>query len=296
MKTFRVAEDVHGIDLGLHDEAVLSGYVVDAAEPLVIEPGHPNGLDRLLAGLDAVGVDPAEVRHVLPSHVHLDHAGAAAGFCEHAPEAVVHHHGATADHLVDPGGLVASSRDVMGEAFADVGEPEPLPEARLDRLDPPETIDLKDRTLEVISTPGHAGDHVAAHLPDAGVLFANEAAVNHYPRGDVWLPPATVPTFEPDDVAESVSRLAAVEADTVALAHFGTVDPDEFVERACERLETVRERVLALYDDHDGDLVATEAAVREDVLGLETYDETVQRLQASVQTHGFLVAASRLEW
>lgn len=151
-------------------------------------------------------------------------------------------------------------------------------------------IDLDNRTLELLHTPGHAPDHVSAWLPEAGLLFANEAIGSHYAKTDTWVPPATVPRFDPDAVREAINRLETLDPDIVAFSHFGVhLDPTTVFDRMRERLATFDRRVPELYEDHDGDLAATEKAVGEELLEMDDYDDGVRAMQRRVQTRGFLM-------
>ncbi|WP_255195171.1 MBL fold metallo-hydrolase [Halorarius litoreus] len=74
----RVAPDIYCLDTHLMGiPGACSAYVVDAAEPLLVDAGDANSPDHLLNGLDALGIAPADLDHLLVSHVHLDHAGGA---------------------------------------------------------------------------------------------------------------------------------------------------------------------------------------------------------------------------
>jgi glyoxylase-like metal-dependent hydrolase (beta-lactamase superfamily II) len=299
--TFDVAgaDGVTGIDLHLHDDATLSSFLVapDDGAPVLVEPGHPNGYDRLREGLSEMGVSPADLAATVCSHVHLDHAGAAAQLAADAPDLDVYIHEMTAQHLVDPSSLVASSRDVMGEAFDDVGEPDALPEDRLAGVDDDGTaLELgDDRRLELVPAPGHAPDALAAWDERTGTLFATETFGNYWPKADRWLPPATLPRFDVDAVRATLDRLRAFDPERVCLSHFGVAEAPEAAFDAAEAtLDEFEARIPELYEDHDEDLGRTERAVEDELLGLDAYDDALAGMQRRVQTRGFLKHADRL--
>jgi glyoxylase-like metal-dependent hydrolase (beta-lactamase superfamily II) len=285
---FDVTEDVYGIDLELFDTGVLGAYVVDAAQPVLVETGHPLGVDRLRAGLSAAGVDPADLAHAVVSHVHIDHSGGVAPLVAENPDLSVYLHESTVEHLLDPTGLTESSRDAMGEHFAAMGVPDPVPAANVVGIADSHTIDAGDRTVELVSTPGHSPDHVSAWDPTSGTLFANEAVGSYYARSDRWLPPATLPNFDVAAVRDSADRLRAFDADRLALSHFGVrPDPDAALDDAVDALATFDRRIPDLYEQR-GDLAATERAVRDELVSLPEYADGVGAFEARFQTRGFL--------
>lgn len=287
MSPFQVADDVFGIDLELFDSQVLAAYVIDGPEPALIETGHPHGIDRLRSGLAAVGIDPGDLAHAVISHVHVDHSGGAAFLVADNPDLSVYIHETTVDHLIDPSGLTESSRDAMGEHFAAMGEPDPVPTENVVSVDDDGmTIDAGDREIPLISTPGHSPDHLSAWDPASGTLFANEAIGSYYPRADRWLPPATLPRFDPDAVRSSATRLREFDADRLTLSHFGVrPDPTAAIDAAVERLDRFEERIPEL---HEGSVAATEQAVREELVKLDGYADAVESFETRFQTRGFL--------
>ena len=290
------ADGVTGIDLNLHDNRALAAYLVADEKPILVEPGHAVGGDRLLAGLDRMGIEPATVDATICSHVHLDHAGGAAGLAAVAPDLRVLIHEATANHLVDPDRLVAASRDVMGEAFAEVGAPDALDEARLSRVDNEgTTVETGDRTLELVHSPGHAPDHLAVWDEATGTLFAGESFGNYWPKADQWLPPATLPQFDPDVVRETLSTLRALDPDRICLAHFGVrTDPEHAFDSAEAALDRFETEVPRIYRSHGEDVETTEEIVEAELLNLDDYAAHLVAMQRRVQTRGFLRNAGLL--
>lgn len=292
---FEVGPDVYGIDLEMFDAEVLSAFVVDAAEPVLVETGYPNGVDVLRSGLQAAGVAPSSVEHAVISHVHIDHSGGAAALVSDNPDLAVYIHEVTADHLVDPAGLTASSRDAMGTHFEEMGAMDPVPEDNLVPVgDSGTTIHAGDRRLELHHTPGHSPDHLSAWDPISGTLFANEAVGSYYPREDRWLPPSTVPRFDVAAVRDSIEDLRGFDADRLAMSHYGVrEDPSSALDRAAERLDFFQQRIPELFEDH-GDLAATERAVREELVALDSYAEGIEDFETRFQTRGFLRDAGLL--
>ena len=289
MATFRVTDDVYGIDMEMFDTEVLSAYVIDCDEPVLVETGYPNGTEVLRAGLGDVGIPPSEVAHVVVSHIHTDHTGGVAMLTEANPDVSVYVHDATANHLLDPMTLNESSREAMGDHFEAIGELRPVPAENVVRIDSETDVDAGDRTVSIVPTPGHAPDHVSAWDPRSATLFVNEAVGSYYPRVDRWLPPATLPRFDVEAVRTSIDRLGDFEADHVALSHFGRrSDLGETLATAEAELDRFERRIPELWAEQDADLAATEDAVRTELVALDGYRSAIEDFETRFQTRGFL--------
>lgn len=287
---FDVTEDVYAIDLQMFDREVLAAYIVDGPEPILVETGYARGVETLQSGIRKSGIELEELTHAIISHVHLDHSGGAAALIEDAPDLRVYIHETTADFLHNPEKLIKSTKQAMGRHFEEFGSPEPLPTENLMRVDNDGlSLSAGGRTLELVHTPGHSPDHLAVWDPASGTLFVNEAIGSYYPRGDTWLPPATLPRFNITDVEKSIDRLREFDAERIALSHFGIrEDVDVAFDIAAERLALFDERIPELYNEHDNDLEATERAVQSELVDLEPYHDNIRTFETRFQTHGFL--------
>lgn len=290
MPTFPVADDVYGIDLEMFDTEVLSAFVIDAPEPTLIETGYARGVDRLVADLESIGIDPADLEHAIASHIHIDHSGGATGLLTHAPDLSVYLHESTADLLLDPTQLNESSERAMGDHYAEFGGPEPLPKANLSPVADGDSIDIGDRDLEIVHAPGHSPDHIAVWDASTGLLFANEAIGSYYPRVDRWYPPATLPRFDVEAVERTIRKLRRLEPTEVALSHFGMApDADEAFDEAEAVLHEFDERIPAMYREL-GDVDAVVEAVRTDLVRLaDDYAEPLVDFESTFQAKGFLL-------
>jgi glyoxylase-like metal-dependent hydrolase (beta-lactamase superfamily II) len=203
----------------LGNERAIGVYLLETPDgPALFDCGPTSTLAALKTGLAQRGLAPTDVRHLLLSHIHLDHAGAAGVLVRENPGLQVHVHERGAKHLVDPSRLEASARRLYGELFDPLwGELAPIPEANVHVVG--------DETLgfETFPTPGHAWHHVS-YLGADGTLYAGDAA-------GVRIPPATYvrpPTPPPDiDVEQWLLTIDEIERRTpqrLALIHFGVVE------------------------------------------------------------------------
>lgn len=194
------------------------------------DTGTAHSLPQVLAALREAGLGPDAVDYVIPSHVHLDHAGGAGAMMAAFPHArlVVHPRGAR--HLADPTRLWAGTAAVYGEAEARAlyGELIPVDVARIVEAPEGHRIDLAGRVLTVLDTPGHARHHFCLHDQRSGHVFAGDMFGLSYRELDVAgrmsIFPTTTPVqFEPAAMKASIERLLALRPGAIYLTHFGRV-------------------------------------------------------------------------
>src|SRR5438105_13741510 len=165
------AMDLAPIDL-LHQgvDRIVGVYVVETDDgPALFDCGPASTVETLKAGLGDRGLELQDIRHLLLSHIHLDHAGAAGALVREHPGLQVQVSEIGAPHLVDPTRLERSARRLYGESFDALwGELAPVPEENV-RV-------VGDRVvgLECFPSPGHASHHVCFVHRD-GTLYAGDA-------------------------------------------------------------------------------------------------------------------------
>src|SRR5262245_5189749 len=95
-------------------QIVATAVLRDAAGVALVDPGPSTTLDGLLKKRSVQGVDIRDIRQLLLTHIHLDHAGATGSLLRANPEIIVYVHEHGAKHLVDPSKLVASATRLYG--------------------------------------------------------------------------------------------------------------------------------------------------------------------------------------
>lgn len=203
-------------------ERVIGAYLLDTVDgPALFDCGPTTCLGRLKGALGELALELRDLRHLLLSHIHLDHAGAAGVLVREHPALQVHVSAVGAPHLVDPSRLEASARRLYGDTFDSLwGELAPVPEANI-RIAGPEVVGL-----ECFPAPGHASHHVC-YLDSAGTLYAGDAAGVRIQPDRAVLPPTPPPDFDPAAWYRTIDEIERRQPQRLALIHFGIADDPE---------------------------------------------------------------------
>jgi glyoxylase-like metal-dependent hydrolase (beta-lactamase superfamily II) len=214
-------------------ERVIGSYLLDTPEgPALFDCGPSSCLGSLRQGLSDRGLAVTDLRHLLLSHIHLDHAGAAGVLVREHPDLQVHVSEVGAPHLVDPTRLEASARRLYGDTFDALwGELAPVPQENA-RIVGPQVLGL-----DCFPSPGHARHHVC-YLDDDGTLYAGDAAGVRIQPDRLVLPPTPPPEFDPEAWNRSLDEIERREPQRLALVHFGVADdPVRHLGELRERLQ-----------------------------------------------------------
>jgi glyoxylase-like metal-dependent hydrolase (beta-lactamase superfamily II) len=208
--------------LDLHhqgDERVIGVYLLETEDgPALFDCGPTSDVLALKAGLAEEGVVLADIRHLLLSHIHLDHAGAAGVLVREHPGLQVHVSEIGAPHLVDPSKLERSARRLYGDQFDTLwGELAPVPEENV------HVVGERVVGLECFPTPGHASHHVS-YLDGEGTLYAGDAAGVRILPGRYIVPVAPPPDVDLEAWEHTIDELERRSPSRLALIHFGVVE------------------------------------------------------------------------
>jgi glyoxylase-like metal-dependent hydrolase (beta-lactamase superfamily II) len=213
---------------------VIGAYLLDTPDGTALfDCGPTSCVASLKEGLADHGLSLQDVRHLLLSHIHLDHAGAAGVLVREHPELQVHVSELGAPHLVDPSRLERSARRLYGDVFDQLwGELAPVPEENV------RVVQHKALGLEVFPAPGHASHHVGYLDPD-GTLYAGDAAGVRIQPDEYVSPPTPPPEFDLEAWSRTLDEIDRRRPRRLALIHFGWVDdPQPHLDELRARLHT----------------------------------------------------------
>jgi glyoxylase-like metal-dependent hydrolase (beta-lactamase superfamily II) len=234
---------------------MMAAHFLPGPKPCLIDPGPSNTAAGLISNLEAMGVD--ELDSIVLTHIHFDHAAGAGTLARRFPEATVYIHERVAGHLVDPTRLIEGVRSVWGDRTDELfGLPEPVDESRVLALSDGDRIDLGDRSLGVLATPGHTRAHMAFLDEETGALFCGDALGVKLPSSDVIRPSTPPADFSLPDALSSIQRLSQAGAQSVHLPHFGlsSTGPEKIFDQAAAAINRWHESFLRNRDAADSEL------------------------------------------
>ena len=264
----RIAPGTSVVDL-LHQGSpgVIGTGVLETEDGVaLVDPGPEACLGALRDGLAALGCALDDVRAVLLTHIHLDHATAAGAIARAVPEAVVHVHSAGARHMIDPARLLASAERLYGDAMATLwGEFVPVPAASVREVAEGDEIVLGGRRLQVAYVPGHAKHHVAYYEAAAKTAWPGDVGGIRIGGGPA-MPVTPPPDIDSALWIASMHRVLDWRPERIVPTHFGAYeDPRSHFAQLETELERWTASVRASLADPSTDPDAAAAAFAREV-------------------------------
>ena len=231
----------HLIDLRhLGHPCVIGSYLLEGDAPALVDCGPSTCIDALEGGLRDRGLELTDLRDLLLTHIHLDHAGAAGVLVRANPGLRVHVSEVGAPHVVDPSRLERSARRLYGDDFDRLwGALAPVPQENV--------VVAAERAggLDAFPTPGHAIHHVT-FLGEDGSCFTGDAAGVRIVPSPYVAAVAPPPDIDVEAWNTTLDAIAERRPARLCLPHFGVVeDPAEHLEAMRARLRLWTERVGA---------------------------------------------------
>lgn len=200
----------------------------------IIETGTNYSVPLIKGALANIGLSFSDVSYIIPTHVHLDHAGGAGLLMKQCQNATLVVHPRGARHLIDPSKLVAGAKAVYGEEkFKEYyGEIISIDSERVIEADDNFILDFDGRELKFIDTPGHAKHHFCIWDKDTKSMFTGDTFGISYRDLDmdseVYIFPSTSPVqFDPDALIKSINRIMEFRPERVCLTHFSAIRPTQ---------------------------------------------------------------------
>jgi len=235
---------------------VIATAILQGADGVtLIDPGPTSCLPVLESGLRDRGLTLRDVRTVLLTHIHLDHAGATGTIAERVPGVGVYVHARGAPHMIDPAKLLASATRLWGDRMDAVwGAFQPVPAANVSVLQGGERLELAGRAIRVAYTPGHAKHHVSYLDEHAGMAYVGDTAGVRV--GDYLIAPTPPPDIDIEAWQQSLDTIDAWQPVSLFLTHFGPVSPGRahlarFRTTVATAAETSREMIAAGGSDEE---------------------------------------------
>lgn len=221
----------------------------------LIDPGPSTCLERLRSELAAAGVTAADVRTVLLTHIHLDHAGVTGTLVRENPAIEVYVHERGAPHMIDPARLLASAARLYGADMDRLwGAFLPVPEANIRVLRGGERLAAGGRRFDVAYTPGHASHHVSYFDPSSGVAFVGDTAGVRTGQALFVMPPTPPPDIDLEVWAESIELLRGWRPATLFATHFGPhEDAEAHLDAFGQHLAALAELARGLLEEDGSD-------------------------------------------
>ena len=232
MKVFDSLNDgIYCVDAAHMRDELVSIYILrQDDEVAIVDTGTQYSLDNVLTALTELDIHQAQVKYVIPTHIHLDHAGGAGVMMEVFDQARLIIHPRGARHMIDPAKLVEGSIGVYGETLFRklYGDIKAIDETRIDIAEDQDRYLLGNRELLFIDTPGHARHHFCVYDEQSRGFFTGDSFGLCYPplKHHAWglIPTSSPVQFDPAALTNTIERLLSYHPQQMFLTHFGAID------------------------------------------------------------------------
>lgn len=226
--------DVVTLDLNFQgkSQAIACYLIRHSSGAVLIESGPGSTQAALQTGLAALRLSVTDITHVLLTHIHLDHAGAAGWLAAQGAQIYVHPVGAP--HLLNPEKLLASAARIYGDRMSTLwGDFLPVAEDKLTIANDRQEIVVGNLRFLPINTPGHAEHHYAYLFED--ICFTGDVGGVRIPGYQYLRVPMPPPELHFGKWRESIKALQHEKFRRIAPTHFGIYDDPEWQLGAVQR-------------------------------------------------------------
>ena len=267
------------IDTGFVRDNLAACYLmVEDGEVAIIESGTNSTVPRIRQLVAEKALLSEQVKYIIPTHVHLDHAGGVGRLMEVFPKATLVVHPRGARHMIDPAKLIAGAKVVYGEKRFNTlyGDIIGVPEERVLVAEDGDSVFLAGRKLEIRHTPGHAEHHFCVWDENSRGWFSGDNFGISYqemegPEDRYVIATSTPVQFDPNKYLRSLDTLMSYQPARIYLTHFGMLEGAEIVKLANTLRKGVEEYHsigLRLKDAENREKAIREAITEYEVFGL----------------------------
>jgi glyoxylase-like metal-dependent hydrolase (beta-lactamase superfamily II) len=213
---------IHILDLGFmgHKDTIAAFLVVAGQDVVLVETGAHSTYPALKKAIEKLGFDISQINHVLLTHIHFDHAGAA--WCL-APHATIYVHPMGEKHLIDPSKLYNSAKLIYKERMDELwGDMKAIPADKIHVTSHGEKVVIGTLSFNAWHTPGHAVHHIAWQLNST--IFTGDVAGVKIGEMGIVVPPCPPPDINIEDWLASIKLLRDLRPKTLYLTHYGKVE------------------------------------------------------------------------
>ena len=223
MVVSKISDRVYLIDtLAVGEKNTVAAYLLKGSKTALVDCGYASSAETVLRALGELNVNPSDVDYVIPTHVHLDHAGAAGFLLDRMPRARVIAQEKGVKHLVDPTRLVESATSVFGEGLIRMyGVPKGIRAEKITAVGEEMHLDLGGLSLTIVHAPGHAPHQVSVYVEEEKVLLSADAVGIVYPLLGTLIPTTPPPSLNPAELGDTAERLSQMDSRLLLAPHFG---------------------------------------------------------------------------
>ena len=233
LKIEHIDDGIYNIETHyLNQEGIASCYLIeDKGELAFVETNTNYAVPYLLGAVEKLGFTLEQVKYVIVTHIHLDHAGGAGLLVSKLPRAKLLVHPRGRKHMIDPGKLIEGVKAVYGEKKYKklYGDILPIPKERVRAVENAEVLTLGERELAFIDSPGHAKHHMFVFDKLTKSIFSGDAFGIGYPRFAfenfrLYFPSTSPVQFDPDRSIETYGKIVDLDPTRVLLTHYGSIE------------------------------------------------------------------------
>ena len=178
-------------------------------------------------GLLDLNLGLKDIKRIILTHIHLDHAGGAGLFASECPEAKIIVHPKGIRHLANPTRLIEGAKAVYGTQFDPLFNPIlPIPFEQMIAMTHGEELCLSpDRTLTFLDHPGHAKHHYGIFDSLTKGMFVGDTVGVHYKTLEemgqpLYLPSTSPNQFDPDAMRASIASIQSFHPERLYFGHY----------------------------------------------------------------------------